>query len=129
MFSNTEIIMALLLIQNLSCCEEAEQKDDEMYLLLHSAHAAKLFCSFRKESMGDSSAALVQFDFSRFLSESHSYSAHVLFLFCGTSEEERFAEMLAWRFLFYFIYLFFFWKGKKIKETQTRQKFEKNVIP
>lgn len=71
MASNTEIIIALLLIQNLSCCEEAEQKDGEM---CYSVHAVKSLCSFWKKSVGDPAAALVQFDFSRFLGESDSDS-------------------------------------------------------
>lgn len=41
MSSNIGIIMALVLIQNLSCCKWAAQRQDKTYFLLHSAHLAK----------------------------------------------------------------------------------------
>lgn len=90
MASNTEIIIALLLIQNLSCCEEAEQKDGEM---CYSVHAVKSLCSFWKKSVGDPAAALVQFDFSRFLGESGWLWLCSMSCFCSMGLQKEFTEL------------------------------------
>ena len=52
--------MALLLIQNFSCCEGAEQKHDKMCFLLHPVHLQQNPSEFYKGSRADSAVAVAQ---------------------------------------------------------------------